>query len=67
MTLAIVLNAVFVVALLALLAATMRLPFLLRSGDVAQARLRHRRVRRAHAAARDRTAVRGGRGILASD
>ncbi len=63
MTVAIILNAVFVVALLTLLAATMRLPFTFRSGEQAQARLRRRRVR---APARRRTAV-GARSVLTSD
>jgi hypothetical protein len=63
MTLAIILNAAFVVALLTLLAATMRLPFKFRSGERVQARMRRYRVR---APARGRPAV-GARGVLTSD
>lgn len=63
MTVAIILNAVFVVALLTLLAATMRLPFKFRSGEQVQARTRRHRVR---APAGGRPAV-GARGILTSD
>jgi hypothetical protein len=63
MTLAIILNAVFVIALLTLLAATMRLPFMFRSREEGRARLRRHRAR---APARSRTAV-GARSVLTSD
>jgi hypothetical protein len=63
MTLAIILNAVFVVTLLTLLAATMRLPFMFRSGEQVQARMRRQRFR---APARSRRAI-GARGVLTSD
>jgi hypothetical protein len=66
MTVAIVLNLVFVIALLSLLAATMRLPFKFRPTGLV-----HLRRRRAHAArqapARRPAALRQARSILESD
>jgi NhaP-type Na+/H+ or K+/H+ antiporter len=67
MTIAIILNAVFVVLLLTLLAATMRLPFHLRSGEEVQARAKRQRVRQPRPVRADRPALRAGRGQLASD
>jgi NhaP-type Na+/H+ or K+/H+ antiporter len=75
MTLAIVLNAVFVTLLLTFLAATMRLPFLLRAEESIEraeerieARLRQRRARHARrAATTGRPAIRGTQGHYASD
>lgn len=75
MTLAIILNAVFVTLLLTLLAATMRLPFLLRAEESVEraeqriaARLRQRRATHARrAATAGRPAIRGTQGQYASD
>lgn len=67
MTIAIVLNAVFVVVLLTVLAATMRLPFHLRSGEQVQPRVRRHRVRQPAPVGARRPAMRGARGQLASD
>jgi hypothetical protein len=67
MTLVIALNATFVALVLALLAATMRLPFWLRSGEEAHVGMRQHRVRRPRPArAGAHRATRGARGRLAS-
>jgi hypothetical protein len=68
MTLVIILNVVFVTLLLVLLAGTMRLPFLLRSGEHVQVRARQRRVARArHASQAARPALGGTGASFASD
>jgi hypothetical protein len=67
MTIAIILNAVSTVLLLALMAATMRLPFHLRSGEEVQARAKRQRVRQPRPVRADHLALRAGRGQLASD
>jgi hypothetical protein len=67
MTIAIILNAVFVALLLTLLTAAMRLPFHLRSGEHVQARTRRQRVRQPRPVRTDRPARRAARGQLASD
>jgi hypothetical protein len=68
MTVAIVLNVVFVAVLLTLLAAMMRFPFHLRSGEEVQAKSRHRRVRQPRPArVAEQPARRRGLGQLASD
>jgi hypothetical protein len=67
MTIAIILNAVFVVLLLTLLAATMRLPFHLRSGAQVPARTRRQRVRQPRPVRTDRPAIRVARGQLTGD
>ena len=65
MTLALVLNVVFMTLLLTLLAATMRLPFRLPSGDRVQPTARQRRARRAETA--PRRVPRGAEGSFATD
>ena len=67
MTIAIILNAVFVLLLLTLLAATMRLPFHLRSGEEVQARAKRQRIRQPRPVRADHPALRAGRGQLATD